>query len=186
MIDLKQYIEESLLDDFDAISNNMNPRDEIMLFLKTNYINPISRFVISKKPNEKGLYEVKCNESTIQVSKNFTRVTIGFFEFVNRPRKKFKFYCGWGGNLESLEGLPEDIEYLQIMHAPMSSLKDIKGWPDKIEDLTLWSCPNLVSLEGGPKYVNKYLRITACGKKFTKDEVEKYIKLDPAADCSLI
>lgn len=177
---------ESLLDDFDTISNNMDPHSEIKQFLQTNYINTISKFVISKKPNEKGLYEVKCNESTIQVSKNFTRVTNGMFEFVNRPRKKIKFYCGWGGNLESLEGLPEDIEYLQIMHAPMHSLKDIKGWPDKVEDFTLWCCPNLVSLEGGPKYVNKYLRITACGKKFTKDEVEKYIKLDPAADCSLI
>ena len=177
---------ESLLDDFDAISNNMDPHSEIKQFLQTNYINTISKFVISKKPNEKDLYEVKCNESTIQVSKNFTRVTNGMFEFVNRPRKKIKFYCGWGGNLESLEGLPEDIEYLQIMHAPMHSLKDIKGWPDKVEDFTLWCCPNLVSLEGGPKYVDKYLRITACGKKFTEDEVEKYIKLDPAADCSLI
>ena len=177
---------ESLLDDFDTLVNNINPRDEIMLFLKTNYINPISKFVISQKPNEKGLYEVKCNERTIQVSKNFTRVTNGMFEFVNRSRKKIQFYCGWGGNLESLEGLPEEIEYLQIMHAPMHSLKDIKGWPNKVEDFTLWSCPNLVSLEGGPKYVNKYLRITACGKKFTIDEVEKYIKLDPLADCSLI
>ena len=87
---------ESLLDDFDTISNNMDPHSEIKQFLQTNYINPISKFVISKKPNEKGLYEVKCNESTIQVSKNFTRVTNGMFEFVNRPRKKIKFYCGWG------------------------------------------------------------------------------------------
>ena len=83
---------ESLLDDFDTLTNNMNPRDEIMLFLKTNYINPISKFVISKEPNEKGLYEVKCNGSTIQVSKNFTRVTNGMFEFVNRPRKKIQFH----------------------------------------------------------------------------------------------
>lgn len=167
---------ESLLDDFDTLTNNMNPRDEIILFLKTNYINPISKFVISKKPNENGLYEVKCNESMIKVSKNFTRVTNGMFEFVNRPQKKIQFYCGWGSNLVSLEGLPEEVKYLQIMHAPMSSLKDIKGWPDKTEEFFLWSCPNLVSLEGGPKYVNKLLRIEACGKLFTKDEVNKYIE----------
>ena len=170
---------ESLLDDFDTISNNMNPRDEIMLFLKANYINLISRFVISKKPNEKGLYEVKCNESMIQVSKNFTRVTNGIFEFVNRPRKKIKFYCGWGGNLESLEGLPKEIEYLQIMHAPMSSLKDIKGWPEVVDEFVLFNCPNLVSLEGGPKYVNAMMDIDTCGKQFTKDEVNKYIKTNP-------
>ena len=53
MKDLKQYIEESLLDDFDTLANNMNPRDAIKLFLKTNYTNPISKFVISQKPNEK-------------------------------------------------------------------------------------------------------------------------------------
>ena len=179
---------ESLLDDFDTIAGNMDPRDEIKKFLKNNYLNSPSKFVISKKPNEKGLYEVKCNERMINVSKNFTRATNGIFEFINRPQKKIQFYCGWGGNLESLEGLPKEIEYLQIMHAPMRSLKDIKGWPDKIEEFTLWNCPNLVSLEGGPKYVNKYLKITACGKKFTMDEVEKYIKLDPFGftDCSLI
>lgn len=186
MKDLKQYIEESLLDDFDTLTNNMDPRDEIKQFLKNNYLNSPSKFVISKEPNEKGLYEVKCNESMIKVSKNFTCVTNGMFEFVNRPQKKIKFYCGWGGNLESLEGLPKEIEYLQIMHAPMRSLKDIKGWPDKIEDFTLWSCPNLVSLEGGPKYVEDRIRVEACGKIFTKDEVEKYIKLEPDADCSLI
>lgn len=168
-------LKESLLDDFDTLVNNINPRDEIIRFLKTNYLNPISKFVISKKLNEKGLYEVKCNESMIKVSKGFTRVTNGMFEFVNRSQKKIKFYCGWGSNLESLEGLPKEIEYLQIMHAPMSSLKDIKGWPEIIDELVLFNCPNLVSLEGGPKYV-KALMSDACGKLFTKDEANKYME----------
>lgn len=177
---------ESLLDDYKGIEDAANPKNEIKQFLEANYSTPIKQFVISKEPNKNGLYEVICKGKIVKLNNLDTRLTNGMFEFVNRPRKKIKFYCGWGGNLESLKGLPEDIEYLQIMHAPMSSLKDIKGWPDKVEDFTLWCCPNLVSLEGGPKYVDKYLRITACGKKFTKDEVEKYIKLDPAADCSLI
>ena len=61
MKDLKQYIEESLLDDFDTLANNIDPYSEIKQFLQTNYINTRSKFVISKKPNEKGLYEVVIN-----------------------------------------------------------------------------------------------------------------------------
>lgn len=184
---LMKTLYESLLDDFDTLTNNMNPRDEIMLFLKTNYINPISRFVISKKPNEKGLYEVKCNESTIQVSKNFTRVTNGMFEFVNRPKKKIKLYCGWGANLESLEGLPDEIEYLHILgNNKIHSLKDIKGWPEIVNDFILFNCPNLISLEGGPKYVKDKIQTEACGKLFTQIDVEKYIKIDSTTKCVLL
>lgn len=177
MKDLKQYIEESLLDDFDTLANNIDPYSEIKQFLQTNYINTRSKFVISKKPNEKGLYEVKCNEATIMLKTPITHITNGIFEFVNRPRKKMRLYCGWGANLESLEGLPDEIGYLQINgNNKIHSLKDIKGWPEVVDEFILFNCPNLVSLEGGPKYVNAMMSIDACGKQFTKDEVNKYIK----------
>lgn len=174
---LMKTLYESLLDDFDTLANNINPRDAIKQFLQTNYINQISKFVISKKPNENGLYEVKCNEATIMLKKPITHITNGMFEFINRPRKKIQLYCGWGANLESLEGLPVDIGYLHINgNNKLHSLKDIKGWPEVVDGLVLFNCPNLVSLEGGPKCVNLMMSIDACGKQFTKDDVNKYIK----------
>ena len=50
MIELKQYIEESLLDDFDTLANNINPRDEIIRFLKTNYLNPYQNSLLVRNP----------------------------------------------------------------------------------------------------------------------------------------
>ena len=60
MTSLQEYIEESLLDDFDTLSKNMD--DEIVQtieqFLKKNFI--ISKYKISQSPNSNGKYVVDC------------------------------------------------------------------------------------------------------------------------------
>jgi hypothetical protein len=179
---------ESLLDDFDTLADNMDPHSEIKQFIQTNYINTISKFVISKKPNEKGLYEVKCKDATLMLKKPITHLTNGMFEFINfNPKRRLRFYCGWGANLESLEGLPKIMRYLHILgNDKIHSLKDIKGWPEIVDEFILFNCPNLVSLEGGPKYVKDRIQIEACGKKFTKFDVEKYIRIDSTTDYVLL
>ena len=54
---------ESLLDDFDVLSDKLSPKmikDGIRQFLKANYMNP-SKFKISRNPNADGYYEVDCS-----------------------------------------------------------------------------------------------------------------------------
>ena len=59
MKELKDYINESLLDDFDTISqtSETDVKNEIEQFLKDNYKKHTS-FKISRKPNNDGYYEV--------------------------------------------------------------------------------------------------------------------------------
>lgn len=161
---------ESLLDDFGKIESNANPKNEIKQFLEANYSTPIKQFVISKEPNNNGLYEVICKSKIVKLNNQDTRLTNGMFEFVNRPRKKIEIDCT--GDIVSLEGLPKEVELLEIsINKKIHSLKDISGWPEVVDHLVLCACPNLVSLTGGPKKVTKAVDIQHLGKKFSEEEV---------------
>ena len=75
---------ESLLDDFEDIGKSLNPRQEVLQFLKDNYTMS-SKFKVSKKPNGDGLYEVDCSRIINLYPKRRTIETLtnDLFVFVN-------------------------------------------------------------------------------------------------------
>lgn len=102
---LKEYINESLLDDFDAMSasSTTDIKNEIKQFLNDNY-KRASSFKISRKPNNDGYYEVDCSKCSYVVvsNKNITSLTNNLFIFVN---VRESFVCSDCTNLASLEGI---------------------------------------------------------------------------------
>lgn len=105
---LKEYINESLLDDFDAVSasSTTDIKKEIRQFLNDNY-KRASSFKISRKPNNDGYYEVDCSKCLIiEVYNDITSLTNNLFIFVN---VKGSFNCSYCKNLTSLEGAPKNI-----------------------------------------------------------------------------
>lgn len=163
---------ESLLDDFDKIKDAADPKATVKQFLKDNYSTPINQFVISKEPNKNGLYEVMCKDKIVKLNNQDNRLTNGIFKFVNRPRKKIEISCT--GDIESLEGLPKQVERLEInANKKIHSLKDISGWPEVVDHLVLCACPNLVSLTGGPDKITKVVDIQYLGKKFSAEDIRR-------------
>jgi hypothetical protein len=151
---LKEYINESLLDDFDEIEKTVDPREQVIQFLKDNYKKP-SKFKISRKPNDDGYYEVDCsNHSVVEVcNRDITSLTNNLFIFVN---VKGSFYCYYCYNLTSLEGSPNEVG----AHFSCSScinLTTLKGAPKEVGgNFNCSDCNNLTSLEGAPKKVGYF------------------------------
>ena len=149
---LKEYINESLLDDFGAVSaaSTADIKKEIKQFLKDNY-KKYSCFKISKKPNNDGYYEVDCSKcKDIFADNNIMSLTNNLFIFVN---VKGSFNCSWCKNLTSLEGAPEEIDG-DFYCAHNQKLTSLKGAPKKVKGtFNCSACENLHSLEGAPNKV---------------------------------
>ena len=95
---------ESLLDDFEDIGKSLNPRQEVLQFLKDNY-KSASKFKVSKKPNDDGLYEVDCSKIIMVYpkKKNIKTLTNDLFVFVNVN----EFILIGCTDLKTLKGSPE-------------------------------------------------------------------------------
>lgn len=67
--------------------------------------------------------------------------------------------------LEKFEGLPDSIEYLHLRLSTFNSLQAINAPWHNLKEFTLGDCPNLLSLEGGPKELPNltHLTIERCG-----------------------
>ena len=167
MKELKQYIEESLLDDFDTIASKIDPKDAVKKFLYDNYT---GIYVISKKPNKDGLYEVD-GKSDIKV-KNYRieSLTNGLFVWGSVVRD---FICSDSWDLKSLEGAPKKVgETFNI--SGCVKLESLEGCPEEVGyNFSCSSCMKLKSLEGAPKKVGKHFFCNDCGKQFTESEVRK-------------
>ena len=132
MKNLKDYINESLLDDFEDIESSTNYREQVIQFLKSNYSNP-NRFKVSDQPNKDGYYEVDCSKTdfnVVVINRNITSLTNDLFVFVN---VKGMFECPYCKKLTSLKGAPKEV-----------------GW-----NFDCSYCLNLTSLEGAPEKVGK-------------------------------
>lgn len=116
MKNLLEYIKESLLDDFDNLSDAIDPREEIKRFLNDTYFCHLAwaadkLFTISKKPNKDGLYLVDAlSGSWIEVKdskkKSLEYITNGIFVFNKVEGGLSLRNCI---NLKSLEGAPQDM-----------------------------------------------------------------------------
>lgn len=160
---------ESLLDDFDTISRDMDLKDIINTFIDEHYF--ISGSInISKKANENGLYEVSgkgiirftfgeeftnglfewtrirgdfyCNNTTIQTLEGGPKVVTG------------EFSCEDCVDLYSLEGAPIKCEDFNCSNTKITSLK---GCPQKATgNFYCANCVDLLSLEGAPSVCNNF------------------------------
>lgn len=144
-------LKESILSDMDDILNNgeENIKEIIQNFLKQNYTS-IYSFEISKKPFM-GKYRVSGRGISVK-NKDIEYLTNDLFEF---DEVKLFFNCMNCKNLKSLKGLPTKLN----------------------GSLNISGCYNLESLEYIPKVVVGDIILSKnSNKKFTEDDVEKYVK----------
>ena len=172
MINLKNYIIESILDVEDNIDNiDESIKDQIKQFLNNNFKNA-SKCKISEKPNKYGKFEVSSNEKVEVKNEYITSLTNGLFIWTNiqgnficsdceslislegAPEKVGgDFYCSDCNSLTTLEGAPKEVGgYFNCSRC--DSLTSLEGAPKKVGlDFDCFSCNSLKSLEGAPKEV---------------------------------
>ena len=158
---------ESLLDDFDNLSDAMDPREEIKRFLNDTYHYNLAWttdkvFTISKKPNKDGLYLVDAlsgNWIEVKDSKreSLEYITNGMFVFNKVVGGLSLRNCI---NLKSLEGAPREATHFGCVGC--SGLKSLKGGPTKVNHFTCTGCNNLTNLKGSPRYVLKSFACDGC------------------------
>lgn len=173
---------ESLLDDFDVLSEPISPKtikEEIRQFLKANYVFP-SKFRISRKPNEDGFYEVEYPGRIIFQGQSES-LTNGKFVFVNchsfsiqsshrlknlkgSPKEtKYSYHIFNCNNLESLEGITEKTGFGYGLHiSDCRSLQTLTGLPEKVHHVSISYCMSLIDLTGSPKEVEMDFRLYQC------------------------
>ena len=148
MINLKNYIIESILDIEDNIDNmDESIREEIKHFLKDNF-KTNSTYQISKKPNKDGRFEVSSTGDVEVKNINITSLTNGSFIWTTVDKN---FRCAFCNLLTSLEGAPKNVEgTFDCIYC--NSLTSLKGSPEKVGGkFDCNGCKSLKSLEGAPK-----------------------------------
>lgn len=176
MNSLHEYLLESL-----------NDIKDVEDFLKNNYN---GKWVISKKPNEKGLYEVSAPHSVISIkNKNIKSLTNGLFEFTNvgtfecikcsnllslegSPKEVGTFTCTHCNSIIDLTGSPEIVKY-EFNCKYCNSLKSLIGSPKETEDFFIEYNPNLKDAKGAPEKVNNFY---ARGTGLSKILIQKFCK----------
>ena len=156
MLNLKEYIKESILDDEDVVFNDDNIKSEIEKFIKDNY--RCSRFVISNKPNKDGKFVVDGNSIQV-INNNIVSLTNNFFIWGKVTRY---FNCSSCNSLKSLEGAPKEVgENFDCSYC--RSLISLEGAPEKVgENFDCSGCNSLKSLEGAPKKVGRDFYCSFC------------------------
>ena len=125
MLNLKEYIKESILDDEDVVFNNDNIKSEIEKFIKDNY--NCQQFMISNKPNKDGKFVVDGNNIVI-INKNITSLTNNLFIW---GKVKRDFSCYNCKSLISLKGAPKEVGG-NFTCSGCNSLTSLKGAPEKM------------------------------------------------------
>ena len=192
MINLKNYIIESIFDIEDNIDNmDESIREEIKHFLKDNF-KTNSTYQISKKPNKEGKFEVLSNGTVSVKNEHITSLTNGLFIWTNI---KGNFNCSECNLLTSLEGSPKEVGE-SFFCDQCNILTSLEGAPEKVGgDFYCSNCNSLISLEGAPKEVNGTFNCgycnsltslegapkevgggfycVKCGRYFTQEDVKK-------------
>ena len=147
MIELKNYIHESLLDDIDTtIDSGLDAlKTKVEKFIDENYI---GKFKISDKPNKDGLFEVNGLTGIAVKNCNITSLTNGLFVW---NKVNGYFYCYDCKSLKSLKGAPEFVGR-NFDCAYCYSLESLKGAPKEVGgSFNCGECRNLKSLKYSKK-----------------------------------
>ena len=178
MINLKNYIIESILDVEDNIDNiDESIRDQIRRFLINNFKNA-SNCIISKKPNKYGKFEVSSKGNIEVKNKNITSLTNGLFIWINI---KGDFICDHCDSLTSLEGAPKEVGG-DFNCFSCHSLTSLEGVPDEIGgDFSCEWCNSLTSLEGAPKEIGGDFICCGCNSLTSLEGAPK--KVGGGFDC---
>jgi hypothetical protein len=143
---------ESLLDDFDKISDNIDIIGEIKKFLVDNYSGCYG--CVINDPGADGLYIVNCTDYLqvrVGIDQDLKYLTNGLFKFGSVK----KFSCSRCSNLISLEGAPEKV-YGDFYCVGCNKLTSLEGAPKEVGgDFVCANCSNLTSLKGAPEKVGK-------------------------------
>lgn len=153
----RKHLKESLLDDFDTLASNIDPKQGIKDFISKNYIlhKDIDKLIkISDKPNKDGLYEVEILDALGASDWNhqIEYLTNGLFIFT---KSKFGFQLFDCSKLKSIEGCPKEIgtDFTLYKCPLLTDWKDIeKDFPKKIGR-------NFISSLIDPQYANKICKI---------------------------
>ena len=157
MKNLNEYINESLLDDFDELDKDFH-HNLIMKFLIDIYllngkpINPdTEKIKISNKPNKDNKYVVDVDGNLIIKNHDIYTLTSDLFIF---GKVTGSFDCEGCKKLISLKGAPIKV-----------------GWSFDCE-----GCDNLTSLEGAPKEVRGYFNCSRCKKLTSLEGAPKIVQ----------
>ena len=175
MINLKNYIIESIFDVEDNIDNvDESIKDQIKQFLNNNFKNA-SKCKISEKPNKEGKFEVSSNGDVEVKNKSITSLTNGLFIWTNIKGNFISSNCN---SLTSLEGAPKEVGgnfYCSICN----SLTSLKGAPKKVGgNFSCGYCNSLTSLEGAPKEVGGNFSCFNCDSLTSLEGAPKKVGAD--------
>jgi hypothetical protein len=166
MIELKQYIEESLLDDFDTLASKIDAEDAIKQYLRNNYWGCKDDY-IEMRLGEDGKYIVDLYNDLTPRKIKLKEITNGLFVFGTiRGCVDFE-----GTQISSLEGSPREVQgFFDCSYCP--NLTSLEGAPDYVRD-SFYCTGNskLKSLKGGPKMVDGGFYCADCGKKFKEKDI---------------
>lgn len=204
MINLKEYIKESLLDDFEDIEKSQDFEEVILEYIDTFYKNLDKSRLILKFDDKSGLYLVsyKCNR-VIYARENISTLTNGLFKWdvvdgsfdcsfcdnlanlEGAPRVVYGgFYCEDCENLISLKGAPEEV-YRGFNCINCEKLISLEGAPKKVGVFRCLSCKNLKNLNGAPKIVDGEFNCSGCPSLISLKGAPKKVKQDfNCSDCS--
>lgn len=188
---------ESLLNDFDELTSNSDPRKEVEQFIEQCLSHELNKIKISRKPNKDGYYEVSSKGNVTFYNRvNAPKLTNGLFIWT---QIKGDFDCSYNNLLETLEGGPYEVggdfhcghceKLTSLEGAPKiigghfesdwcKNLSSLKGAPELIPgDFDCSYCESLKTLKDGPKEVKGTYCCAICGKTFTKSEIFKNTKV---------
>ena len=159
MINLKNYIIESLFDIEDNIDNvDESIKDRIKQFLNDNFTNAL-KCKISEKPNKDGKFEVSSNGNVKVKNKNITSLTNDMFIWTNI---KGDFDCGYCNSLISLKGAPNEVSG-DFSCDECNSLTSLEGAPKEVGGSFFCNCcRSLISLRGAPEKVGRGFHCSFC------------------------
>lgn len=171
MLQLRDYLEESILD-MDSVIDNID--SNLMDDWFKNYV--------------KGSYKVKKlrnNTYQIQGSINITKYYENEFPNIFISKVTGNVYIE-DCNVQSLKGLfSEGCEIkgtLSITNC--NQITDLQYAPESIKNLSITSCSKFKSLDGVPRFIDT-ISIMKCGKKFTKNQIQKSVSFVQNIFCSM-
>ena len=170
MINLKNYIIESILDIEDNIDNiDESIKDQIKQFLKENF-KGASSCKISRKPNKDGKYEVSSSKNIKVKNYKITSLTNGLFIWTTVDSD---FNCENCKSLTSIEGAPKEVGG-DFYCGGCKSLISLEGAPEKVGGGFYCNyCDSLTSIEGAPEKVGGDFNCSDNDMKFTKNDIKK-------------
>ena len=140
MKNLKDYLKESILGNWEDIDIEKDIKSEIEQFLEDNYDGTFSITLVD------GNYIVDSRTDVEVKNTNITSLTNGMFEF----GKVRDFDCSSCKSLVSLEGAPKEVGGCFYCDN-CNSLTSLEGAPKEVsEDFSCAFCNSLKTLKGAP------------------------------------